>query len=147
MVDQFQISEKLTGLVVFELDNKEFCADIREISAILNPREIEKIGNDISQVPSIRLNEVVIPVIDLHRILGLRYRKKSRDIRVILVELDDTMFAFMVERVKEIFTISTSLKNKMSFVPGSQNYLLGKLCYEGREMLMPDFKKISELKY
>lgn len=145
MIDQFQISEKLTGLVIFELDNKEFCADIKDISAILNPKETEKTSNELNQKKGIKLNDTLIPLIDLHKLLGLKYKKRSKDIRIILVDYDDKLFAFFVEKVKEIFTVSASFKNKMNFIPGTEKYLLGKLCYERREMLLPDFQKISEL--
>lgn len=144
MIEQFQIGEKITGLVVFELDNKEFCADLKNISAILNPRDIEKIGNDLNQSSSIKLNEITIPLIDLHKILNLKYKKRSKDMRLILVEVEDKLFSFKTERVKEIFTVNPFFRDKINFVPVNDKYLLGKLCYEKREMLMPDFKSIIE---
>lgn len=143
MIDQF-ISEKLTGLIVFEMEEKEFCADIKDISAILNPQELKTEESDIYSLSSIKLNEIDVPIIDLHKFLGVQFNKDSKDIRVMLVETDERLFGFIVERVKEIFTMNKEFRSKLNFIPGEGKFIIGRINYEGRELLLPDFKKIIE---
>jgi chemotaxis signal transduction protein len=144
MIDQYKITESLSGLVVFELDDKEFCADIRNISAILNPKEINKSNSEIASVSKIKLNGIQVPLIDLHKYFDVPRKVKSKNMRIILFEVRDKLFGFMVERVKEIFSMSRSFRNKIHFTPVENTYVLWKLDIEGRELLIPDFEKIIE---
>lgn len=144
MIDQFHISEKLTGLIVFEIEGKEFCADIKDISAILNPRDLKIEVSNISTVGSIKLNEIDIPVISLNKYFGVHYGTTSKDTRVMLIEAEEKLYGFVVEKVKEIFTMNQDFRNKLNYTPIEKEYIVGKINYEKRELLLPDFKKIID---
>lgn len=144
MIDYHLISESLTGLVVFEISETEFCTDIKNVSAIINPNEINQPGLFDSKEPKIQINDLTIPIINIHKLFGVEQKSKSKDNRIILVEYQDKVFGFFVERVKEIFSMSKGFKNKLKFSTGYENdFLLGKLSYENRQLLIPDFNKIS----
>ncbi|MDR3666839.1 MAG: chemotaxis protein CheW [Ignavibacteriaceae bacterium] len=144
MIDHYQISESLTGLVVFEISEMEFCTDIKNVSAIINPNELNQPGLFANSEPKIQINDLIIPIIDIHHFFGVKHKERSKDNRIILVEIQDKVFGFFVERVKEIFSMSKGFKNKMKFSTGYENdYLLGKLIYESRQFLIPDFSKIA----
>lgn len=143
MIDYYLISESLTGLVVFEISDKEFCTDIRNVSAIINPNELNQLSLS-SKDPKIQINDLIIPIIDIHKLFGADHKSKSKDNRIILVEIQDKVFGFFVERVKEIFSMSKGFKSKLKFSTGHENdYLLGKLDYESRQLFIPDFSKIA----
>ena len=144
MIDHYLISESLTGLVVFEISEMEFCTDIKNVSAIINPNEINQPSLFAADDPKIHINDLVIPIIDIHNFFGVEHKSKSRDNRIVLVEIQDKVFGFFVERVKEIFSMSKGFKSKLKFSTGYENdYLLGKLIYESRQFLIPDFSKIA----
>ena len=143
MIDHYLISESLAGLVVFEISEIEFCTDIKNVSAIVNPNELNQPSLYTSKNPKIQINDLIIPIIDIHKYFGVEHKSKTRDNRIVLVEIQDKVFGFFVERVKEIFSMSKGFKSKLKFSSGYENdYLLGKLNYENRQLLIPDFSKI-----
>jgi purine-binding chemotaxis protein CheW len=144
MIQQSALIETMTGLVIFEIGGLEFCADIRHISAIINPSELKQEENLAADKNShISINNLDIPLIPLQKYFNLEMKPKNEDQRVLIVEPDDILFGFFVERVKEIFTMSREFKDKLIFSPGRDNeYLSGILNYEGRKLYMPDFTKI-----
>jgi purine-binding chemotaxis protein CheW len=144
MIQQSVLIETMTGLVIFDIGGKEFCADIRHISAIINPSEIKQEENlQADENPHISINNLSIPVISVHKYFNLEMKSKNDDQRILIVEPDDILFGFVVERVKEIFTMSREFKDKLTFSPVKDNeYLSGILNYEDRKLYMPDFNKI-----
>jgi chemotaxis signal transduction protein len=144
MIQQTALIESMTGLVIFEMGGREFCADIRHISAIINPAELKQEENLHAEVdPYISINNLNIPVISIHKYFSLEIKPEKEDQRVLIVEPDDILFCFFVERVKEIFTMNKDFKDKLTFTPGKENeFLAGILYYENRTLYMPDFNKI-----
>ena len=145
MIDHYEISESLTGLVIFEISRREFCADIKNVSAIINPRDLpKKEQGAYHNEMSIKINDLNITMIDLHKIFDIKHIPGSKDERIVLVEVEEKIFGFYVEKVKEIFTMSKGFKSKIIFSPGNDNqYLLGKLNYGTRQLYIPDFSKIA----
>jgi chemotaxis signal transduction protein len=144
MINHYEISESLTGLVIFEISRREFCADIKNISAIINPRDLPKKEHGKGDDLPLRINDLNIIMIDLHKIFDVKRYPGTKDERIVLVEIEEKTFGFYVEKVKEIFTMSIGFKSKIIFSPGNDNqYLLGKLNYGTRELYIPDFSKIA----
>jgi chemotaxis signal transduction protein len=144
MIDHHLIGESLTGLVVFEISEMEFCTDIKNVSAIINPNELNQPSLFDSHEPKIQINDLIIQIIDIHKFFGVAHKSNSKDKRIIIVENQDKTFGFFVERVKEIFSMSKGFKSKLKFSTGDENeFLLGKLNYEGRQLFIPDFSKIA----
>lgn len=141
MVDNTTIVDTLTGLVVYALDGKEFCADIKDISAIINPKELKgKVDLD-SEEPFVMINDLVIPILDLHKLFELRRESKQEDERILTVEPDGFIFGFVVDRVKEIFTMNNEFKNRVEFISmEKETNLVGVINFEGRSLYLPDFK-------
>jgi purine-binding chemotaxis protein CheW len=144
MIDHHLISESLTGLVVFEISDLEFCTDIKNVSAIINPVELNQTSLFDDKDPCIKINDLVISVIDLHKMLKVEHKIISKDSRILLMEVEEKVFGFIVERVKEIFSMSKGFKSKLKFSSSYDNeFLLGKLIYESRQLFVPDFGKIA----
>jgi chemotaxis signal transduction protein len=144
MIDQFEISESLTGLVIFEISRKEFCANIKDVSAIVNPRDLPQSKRLENDDIAIKVNELNVHMIDLHKIFDIKQIQVTKDERIILVEIEEKIFGFYVEKVKEILTMSKGFRSKIIFSPNNENqYLLGKLNYGTRQLFMPDFSKIA----
>ena len=70
MIDHHLITESLTGLVVFEISEMEFCADIKYVSAIINPSELNQPSFFDTSDPKIQINDLIIPIIDIHKFFG-----------------------------------------------------------------------------
>jgi|SRR5690606_15354521 chemotaxis signal transduction protein len=147
MIDQSAIIETMTGLVLFEIADQEFCADIRDISAIVNPAELNQKENlGMNDNPHVVINNLNIPIVPLHKFFSVELNEKTEDQRILIIEPDNSMFGFFVDRVKEIFTMSKEFKDKLTFVPRTsdkvEEYLTGTINFEGRTLLLPDFQRL-----
>jgi chemotaxis signal transduction protein len=145
MVNPSTIIETLTGLVIFEIDISEFCVDIKDVAAILNPNELDKFEEIYDQKSSkLMLENMDIPIVDLHNYFELPKHEIMRDTRLLLLEFNNKKFGFFVERIKEIITVDKEFKNDiLKFYPDDKGeYLIGTLKYEGKSLAMPDYLKI-----
>ena len=144
MINHYEISESINGLVIFEISRREFCTDIKNVSAIINPRDVNKKEKGSPDDYSIQINDLNITMIDLHKIFDGKASHGSKDERIVLVEIEEKVFGFYVEKVKEIFTMSKGFRSKIVYSPGNENqYLLGKLNYGTRQLYIPDFTRIA----
>lgn len=144
MIDNHLLIETLTGLIIFQVGNIELATDIKEVSAIVNPNELDQ--SFITQVKGlscITINNLVIPLIDLQDLLGFKGVKNKLDRRILIIEIENKVYGFLVEKIKEILTMSKELKYKIEFVPEKKNEIfLGKLYLDDRIFYLPDFQNI-----
>ncbi len=90
-------------LVIFEL-NEQKCA-----IPVMNTQEIIKMV-DVTPIPRadtfvegvINLRGRIVPVVSLHRRLGLEQPENTRDTRIIVVEHNETDVGMIVDRVQEV---------------------------------------------
>jgi chemotaxis signal transduction protein len=145
MTGETKIVERLTGLVIFEVANQEFCVDIKDLSAILNPSELkQKIPVNAEEDIKVDIREQSIPILSFKKMFGFKQKETHlEDLRILIVELNNKIFGLLVEKVKEVFTMTRELKKNMKFIPlkGKAN-LLGVLRYEGRSIYVPDINKL-----
>ncbi len=147
MVHHAAIVDNLTGLVIFEINNNEYCIDINDVSAIINPNELEE-GINLNPVETkkIQVDELLVPIIDLYKYGGMGNvgLNLNKDTRILIIEIGDKKIGFFVDKIKEIITIDVEFKtNALKFLPEKDNsYLIGKLKYEGRQLNFPDLNRI-----
>ncbi len=147
MMNHAAIVDNLTGLVIFEINNYEYCLDINDVSAIINPNELEEniISNPI-ETKNIKIDELLVPIINLYKFgeIGQVSLNLNKDTRILIIELLDKKIGFFVDKIKEIITIDVEFKtNALRFSPEKDNsYLIGKLKYEGRQLNFPDLNRI-----
>ena len=147
MTDPIDILLSIPGIVIFNISDKEFCADIRQVYKILKVNESENNVSELSDhAKYICINDIKIPIIDLHKFFGLKKQKKTSDTRVLFIEVNNAIYGFIVEKIHEFVTISrrfnigdvNSIQHKNKF------FLKGILEYEGRQLSLPDFQKIDK---
>ena len=103
-------SEKEIQLVSFFLGDEEYGVDIMKVQEIIKMQEI----TEVPQVPAfvegvINLRGNVIPVIDLRKRFGLPEVENTKDTRIIVVEIGDTVVGIVVDGVSEVLRIKESL--------------------------------------
>ncbi|MEO8399190.1 MAG: chemotaxis protein CheW [Ignavibacteriaceae bacterium] len=142
MIDPLSLVETLTGLVIFEIKQTEFCIDIKDVSAIINPNELEEssIINPES-TKEIKVDKLIIPILDLQKFNGLGALALNKDTRILILEFINKKVGFFVDRVKEIITIDIEFRtNSLKFLPEKDDtYLMGMLKYEDRQLSFPNF--------
>jgi purine-binding chemotaxis protein CheW len=97
-------------LVIFELANEHFGIDIAMVEGIVKLQEITKVPQSPDYVEGItNLRGAVLPVIDLEKRFGIAPHEKTRDTRIVVVNMGKLKIGMIVAAVSEVLTIDDSV--------------------------------------
>lgn len=103
-------SSELLQLVSFMIDREEFGVNILCVQEINRLMQITKVPNVPDFVEGvINLRGRVIPIIDLRTKLKIQKKDRDNNTRIIVVEIDGKTIGFIVDSVKEVLRIPTSI--------------------------------------
>lgn len=98
--------KKEMQLVVFRLGTEEYAVDIyqvQEINRLLNITRVPRAPDFVEGV--INLRGTVIPVLNLHRRLGLSLRAATDQTRIVILKAGDILAGVIVDEVNEVIRI------------------------------------------
>lgn len=138
-------SDTILQLVSFNIGDEEFGVDILGVQEINRMTEVTRVPNAPSYVEGvINLRGKVIPVIDLRKRLMMAVRGHDQDTRIIVVEIENKVIGFVVDKVNEVLRIPQSVTEAPpSMVSGiKSDYItaIGKLT--DRLIILLDLDKI-----
>lgn len=119
--------EESKQLVIFKLGDEEFGVDILQV------REIEKLGQQITRVPKspafvegvINLRGEIVPIVDLRKRFGLVVRQTGNEARIIIVDISDGQVGMIVDSVVEVIRLNVSaIENAPPITRGVDAYFL-----------------------
>jgi purine-binding chemotaxis protein CheW len=137
--------EKFSGLVIFSLDEWEFCIDFQRVLLILKKDELINIENlnSLLHGPG-EAAPADFLALNFAKCFGIRENGVKANERMIFAQYDNVEFSFCVDSIKEIITLDTEfVKNKLEFIwiSGTDN-IKGLIRFENRTFLFPDYDKI-----
>ncbi len=135
----------ISGIVIFELNGTEFCTDLDDIISIIKIDDSVKFLKTKNKL-YLDLNFALIPVINFRKFIKPNKRKKNEDNRLIVVESAGKQFAFIADKINEIYIIKNeNLINSMEKTDSDifENiYIKGKINHDGKDIFIPDYLKI-----
>jgi chemotaxis signal transduction protein len=137
----------IKGVLVFELDDKEFCLDISYFWRIINPFSF-KSGNVTLNRDTGLLNyyDEIIRFIDIKEMLGLDSGVPSNNAQIVVVNLNDGKAAFYADKISEVILLDSNLKDHSKLLPSFFLDGIGySLVVEDRAILMPSLELINNL--
>ncbi len=136
--------QNIKGLVTFEISGQVFCADIQDITGIINPAELDQEENINSNHPYIELGSVKIPLIDINKTYGFVPKDRTENARILIVEVKKELIGFFVEKVDHVYSIDNEMQEKMEFTECKRIlYLSGILKYQKMNMFLLDLQNIN----
>jgi purine-binding chemotaxis protein CheW len=100
-------TEDLLQLVTFGVGEEEFAVPILAVQEINRMMEITRVPQSPPFVVGvINLRGKIIPVVDLRRKFGMAETEQTKDHRIIVVEVQNRVIGFTVDRVSEVLRIS-----------------------------------------
>jgi purine-binding chemotaxis protein CheW len=97
-------------LVIFEIGNEHFGIDIAAVEGIVKMQEITRVPQAADYVEGItNLRGSVLPVIDLEKRFGIPPHEKTRETRIVVVNMDSVKIGMIVAAVSEVLTIDDSV--------------------------------------
>ncbi len=101
-----EIVGNILQLVSFQLDQEEFAIDILGVQEIIRVVEITPVPNAPYYVEGvINLRGKVIPIVNLRSRFGLSPASPSKETRIIVVEVLDSILGFIVDSVEEVLRL------------------------------------------
>ena len=108
--DELDGQGELLQLVSFHVGDEEFAIDILGVQEIIRMVELTPVPNAPHFVEGvINLRGKVIPIIDLRARFGLPSVDRTKETRIIVVEIVNTVLGFIVDSVEEVLRLPESL--------------------------------------
>jgi purine-binding chemotaxis protein CheW len=142
--DQSHCQAELLQIVSFKVGDEEFGLDILRVQEIIRVQDLTRVPNSPDFVDGvINLRGKVIPIIALRKRFGLHEQAHDKQIRIVVLEVQDMVLGFIVDSVSEVLRISADNiappprlgKIEREFVAG-----VGKL--EDRLLILLDIERI-----
>jgi chemotaxis signal transduction protein len=132
--------EKWIGILVFSVSSLEFGCDITRVHVLSLKKQ------NLTADGRILFNGMEIPVCYLGDLLRTKKTSKNKNNRVLLYESTRGLFALGIDEIKEILPLDEKIfENEVKSEKGTdKNYLLGKIYFEERVIILPDFDKIID---
>ena len=140
--------EGIKGLLIYKIDQTEYCSDIQSVAAIIKTNEIKQ-STKQNYLSRIEFDHSVFSIIDMHKIYETKPLKQTDSNRLILHEIYGKNFCFFVDKVLEILSTDRLFMEKsMDLLPYSgKNLIRYILKYQKRNIFFPDFEKITKSLY
>ncbi|ABP66430.1 putative CheW protein [Caldicellulosiruptor saccharolyticus DSM 8903] len=146
--EEFEEEDELTDerqLVIFKLGEEEYGVDIMQVKEIIRTTNITK----IPQVPSfvegiISLRGEILPIIDMRKKFSLPEKEKTRQTRILVINLDNMTIGGIVDEVTEVLRIpNDAITPPPPVIKGvNTEYLQGVGQINGRIIILLDMSKI-----
>ena len=102
--------EEVSQVVSFEIGTEEYAVDILEVQEIIRMVEITTVPKAPHYVEGvINLRGKVIPIIDLRLRFGLPFAERTKETRIIVVDVSRIIIGLIVDSVSEVLRIPSSL--------------------------------------
>ena len=103
-------SGELLQLVSFHLGTEEFAIDILGVQEIIRMVELTPVPNALHFVEGvINLRGKVIPILDLRARFDLPSAERTKETRIIVVDISSTLLGFIVDSVQEVLRLPEEL--------------------------------------
>lgn len=137
--------EKIVELIVFNLGDEEFGADIEQVREIINAENIAAIPDSpefIKGITNVR-GEIAV-VIDLKSRFFLPENDEMKCKHMVMTEQEDNLFGLMVDEVTEVLRIPEKLINSTPKIVTriDRIYIRGVIIIENRLIIFLDLAKV-----
>lgn len=132
----------------FKIADNSYCINVLQIQGIIYIPSISKIPNVPNYIEgAINLRGKIIRVINLSKWFKLPWRSYDKNSRIIIIDLDNSVFGILVETIDEVFKISKTDKHDIpGFLENLEeiSYLRKIIIQEDRLFLEVNPRKIKE---
>ena len=136
---QIEFLKKWIGILVFKVSSVEIGYDITRLH-ILSHIKYTLISEGLLEYEGMK-----IPIFPLGDFFNIKNNPKNKDKSILIFESKTGNIGFVIDEIEEILPLDNiSLEKEFRFEKeASNNYIFGKLLFEGRIILILDFDKIA----
>lgn len=141
------IGDELYQFVTFNLGEEEYAIEILKVQEIIRMIPITRVPNSPEFINGvINLRGKVIPVMDLAKRIGLPVKSTDNDSRIIVVEIQNKIIGFIVDKVNIVLRINNSIIEPTPQMVGRTNaeFISGIAKMEHSLLILLDLDKVME---
>ena len=141
----FEDRGEIHQLVSFHVGTEEFAIDILGVQEIIRMVELTPVPNAPHYVEGvINLRGKVIPILDLRARFGLPSGDRTKETRIIVVDISHTILGFIVDSVQEVLRLPEDLIEPPPTTGrgGSAEFHKGIGRVEGRILILLDMSQL-----
>lgn len=144
MIDPCSLISDVPGLIIFNIGDKEFCIDIKNVKAILKSSDLDDFVSDINVNQYLYKFDRSYLLIDLRKLF--KSGKKNNGSLLIVCQIFASNIAFIVDNVKEFLTLDLLFLEKAVelFEYEGDQYIRWILKFQERNIYFPDYDKIAK---
>ena len=137
-------SDEIFQVVSFDIGSEEFAVDILDVQEIIRMVEITPVPKAPYYVEGvINLRGKVIPIVDLRRRFGLPDAERTKETRIVVVDVSRIILGLVVDSVSEVLRIPSSLiEAPPSGKQGGAEFHKGVGRVDGRLLILLDLTRL-----
>jgi purine-binding chemotaxis protein CheW len=142
-----ELGSELLQFVTFNLGEEEYAIEILKVQEIIRMIPITRVPNSPEFINGvINLRGKVIPVMDLGKRIGLPEKETDNDSRIIVVEIQNKIIGFIVDKVNIVLRINNSIIEPTPQMVGRTNaeFINGIAKMEHSLLILLDLDKVME---
>jgi len=142
--DASVFSDEVFQVVSFDIGTEEYAVDILEVQEIIRMVEITPVPKAPYYVEGvINLRGKVIPIIDLRLRFGLSAADRTKETRIVVVDVSRIIIGLVVDSVSEVIRIPSSLvEPPPNGKQGGAEFYKGVGRVEGRLLILLDLPRL-----
>lgn len=142
--DTSELAEDVHQMVSFVIGTEEYAVDILEVQEIIRMVEITKVPKAPHYVEGvINLRGKVIPIVDLRLRFGLSTEERTKETRIIVVDISRIIIGMIVDVVSEVLRIPASLvEPPPSSKQGASDFYKGVGKIDNRLLIFLDLNRV-----
>ena len=143
-----EIESTFVQLVVFEIDQQMLGIEVSKVREVIKFSQLTKTPGASELIEGIiELREGIIPVVDLRKRLGIKSGAGFDKTNIVITEVRDYIFGFIVDRVDKVSTFS--IADFMLPPPGStkvgREFIIGVTKKNGHLLLYLDIDNVLNI--
>lgn len=145
LTEVHSISGDIIQLVSFNVGNEEFGVDILLVQEINRMADLTRVPNSPDYIRGvINLRGKVIPIIDLRKRLKLPNKQTDHETRIVVVEINEKVVGFIVDKVNEVTRISKDTTEPAPSMVGGveKDFITSIAKLEDRLLILLDLEKV-----
>jgi len=142
------LNTELLQFVSFNLGDEEYAIEILKVQEIIRMIDITRVPNSPEFINGvINLRGRVLPVLDLGKRIGLPEKEHSGDSRIIVVEINNIVIGFIVDKVNIVLRINQGIVEPTPELVGNVNseFISGIAKMEKNLLILLDLDKVITL--
>jgi chemotaxis signal transduction protein len=130
--------KKWIGILVFTTSSIEFGCNITRVNILSSKKQ------KMTSEGRILFNGKEIPLFYMGDLLKIKNNSDIKNKRILIFESNNDQFGIGIDEIQEILPLDEKIfENEVKSEEGVENkFLLGKIYFEGRTIILPDFDRI-----